>query len=478
MLQQDGAPQRVECVYTVFGSIRVPLNTRSAIAQCPRQVPLEDVLITGEILRRKPKRPDHAAENRALVALAREMSNNPRNLPQKLLDIALELCHAGSAGLSLLRTGADGDYFSWDALSGVYAPHVGGRTAREFSPCGTTLDRDAPQLFHLPARYFTFLGAVEPPIHEALVIPFFAQGRPLGTIWIVSHDGRRHFDAEDLRVMTSLGELTSAALHLLSSCDSAARTAAELQLANQALRAREEALEEADRRKDEFLATLAHELRNPLAPIRNSLYLLRCTAAESPVWNRALQIAERQSSQMVRLVEDLLEVSRIARGKLELRTRRVELAEVVQGAVETSRPLIESAAHELKVTLPAGPLPLDADPIRLSQVISNLLNNAARYTEPGGRIELAAERQGQEAVIAVRDNGIGLSEQTLAHVFEMFTQGEASHCRTHGGLGIGLALVERLVHVHGGTVAAASAGPGRGSTFTVRLPLAADPLAN
>jgi signal transduction histidine kinase len=447
-------------LYCARGSTQMPVATQNVLAECPQQVRLEDILITREILLRKPRRPDHAAENRALVALTREMANHPQNLLQKLLDIAVELCHAGSAGLSMLRTGAGGEHFCWDVLSGVYAPHVGGTTPRSFSPCGTTLDREAPQLFLSPARYFTYLGEVDPSIFEALIIPFYSQGQPLGTIWIVSHDARRHFDAEDVRVMTSLAEFTSAALHL--------------QQVNQALREREQALEDADRRKDEFLATLAHELRNPLAPIRTSLHLLRYAGVDSPIRDRALEIVERQSGHLVRLVDDLLEVSRITRGKLELRRKRVELSDIVQSAVETSRPLIESAAHELTVLLPTGSLLLDADPVRLSQVISNLLNNAAKYTDPGGRIQLAAQRDGQEVVIVVRDNGIGLSEELLPRVFEMFTQGDSSRRHSHGGLGIGLALVERLVHMHDGTVEVSSAGLGQGSAFTVRLALAAD----
>lgn len=427
---------------------------------------LEDILITGEIGRRKPRRPDHAAENRALVALAREMTDRPRHLFQKLLDIAVELCHAGSAGISLLKSGGDGEHFVWEALSGVYAPYVGGTTPRGFSPCGTTLDRNAPQLFFHPARYFTYFGEVEPPIVEGLVIPFYAQGRPLGTIWIVSHDESRRFDAEDVRIITSLGEFTSAAFHLLSSLD------AETEAHRKAERAAAE-LQEADRRKDAFLATLAHELRNPLAPIRNSLYLLRFAAHDDPVRERALNIVERQTGHLIRLVDDLLEVSRITRGKLELRREHVDLCKVVQSAVETSRPLIETAGHQLTVSLPAGAVLLDADPVRLSQVVSNLLNNAARYTDAGGRIRLAVEREGQEAVIAVEDNGIGLSKEMLPRVFEMFAQGDESRRHWQGGLGIGLALVQNLTVLHGGSVDVYSAGPGQGCTFTVRLPLAA-----
>ena len=304
------------------------------------QACLEDVLITGEIGRRKPRRPDHAAENRALVTLAREMSDRPRQLLQRLLDIAVELCHAGSAGISLLKSGGDGEYFLWEALSGVYAPYVGGTTPRGFSPCGTTLERNAPQLFFYPARYFTYFGAVEPPIVEGLVIPLYAQGRPLGTIWIVSHDEDRRFDAEDVRIITSLGEFTSAAFHLLSSLDAATEAHREADRATAEL-------QEADRRKDTFLATLAHELRNPLAPIRNSLHLLRFAAHDDSVRERALTIVERQTGHLIRLVDDLLEVSRITRGKLELRRERIELSRVVQSAVETSRPLIETSTPPL-----------------------------------------------------------------------------------------------------------------------------------
>ncbi|HEX2224397.1 MAG TPA: GAF domain-containing sensor histidine kinase [Thermoanaerobaculia bacterium] len=420
-------------------------------------VDLESVLLTRELGRRRPRKPDHAAENRALVALAREMANQPRNLLQKLVDIAVDLCRAGSAGISLLRPGPEGEIFRWEAMAGVYAPHVGGTTPRDFSPCGTTLDRDAPQLFFYPSRYFTYFDAVTPPIIEGLVIPFYAQGRPLGTIWVVTHDDRRQLDAEDVRILTSLGELTSAALHMVSSLDRA--TAAH------------QALEQADRRKDEFLATLAHELRNPLAPIRNAVFILRFARSKAEAKEHALSIVERQVTHLIRLVDDLLEVSRITRGKLELRKERVDLSTVVRSAVETSRPLIDGACHELTVTLPAEPLVVEGDPVRLAQVIANLLNNAAKYTDGGGRIGLTVERDGHEATVTVRDNGIGISKEMLSRVFEMFTQADRSEHRSHGGLGIGLALVRDLVQMHGGRVEAHSAGSGQGSTFRVHLPL-------
>jgi PAS domain S-box-containing protein len=243
-----------------------------------------------------------------------------------------------------------------------------------------------------------------------------------------------------------------------------------------ARREAENALQDADRRKDEFLAMLAHELRNPLAPIRNALHVLKKTEDESPAARerarRLLSMVERQVKHLVRLVDDLLEVSRITRGKIELRKEPVDLAAVVAQAVETSQPLIRANGHELTVSLPPEPLPLEADPVRLCQVFANLLNNAAKYTPPGGRIEVAAERQGDGVAVAVRDTGEGIPAEMLPRVFDLFTQVDRSIDRAQGGLGIGLSLVHRLVTMHGGTVTARSEGPGQGSEFSVHLPLA------
>jgi PAS domain S-box-containing protein len=241
----------------------------------------------------------------------------------------------------------------------------------------------------------------------------------------------------------------------------------------------EEALREADRRKDEFLAVLAHELRNPLAPIRNSLDILRLTSRHDSTGQPFADMMERQVSHMVRLVDDLLEVSRITRGKVELRKELVPIATVVRSAVEASLPLIEGAGHKFSLTIPSDPLIVDGDPVRLAQVVSNLLNNAAKYTDPRGQISLAVLREDDSVVISVSDTGSGISADMLPGIFELFTQ--AHRDRTQGGLGIGLTLVRSLVEQHGGTVTAKSEGLGRGSEFTVRLPLlsahrsAADP---
>ncbi len=228
-------------------------------------------------------------------------------------------------------------------------------------------------------------------------------------------------------------------------------------------------LSEADRRKDEFLATLAHELRNPLAPILNGLQILRL-ARDSDAKEPVRAMMQRQLTQMVHLVDDLLDVSRINQGKLQLRKEPIELEVVVNSAVETSSPLIEANGHAFTVTLPPTPVVVHADLTRLSQVFSNLLNNAAKYTEPGGHIHLTVERQGNEVVVSVTDTGIGIPAHMLRGIFELFTQADRSPEQTHGGLGIGLSLVQQLVELHGGRVEARSDGEGTGSEFVVWLP--------
>ncbi|WBK01838.1 PAS domain S-box protein [Methylocystis parvus] len=235
----------------------------------------------------------------------------------------------------------------------------------------------------------------------------------------------------------------------------------------------EDALKAADRRKDEFLATLAHELRNPLAPVRNAVHVLRHDAAATVTAKRDLALLamiDRQVEHLVRLVDDLLEVSRITRGKIELKKRRVDLAEILRHAVETAQPTIDHAQHSLHVALPSEALELDADPVRLAQVFTNLLNNAAKYTEHGGDIWLMVERCEGEAVVTVRDSGVGIPAEMLPRVFDLFTQIDRTLGRAQGGLGIGLALVKSLLELHGGSVEAQSEGSGRGSAFVVRLP--------
>jgi signal transduction histidine kinase len=234
----------------------------------------------------------------------------------------------------------------------------------------------------------------------------------------------------------------------------------------------EEALKEADLRKDQFIAVLAHELRNPLTPISNAVQIMKVEGLNGPHFDWSVQVIEDQVKSMTRMVDDLLDVSRIVRGQVVLQKEPVELETVVELAVETSRPLIENRHHHLSVTLPAHPVLLEVAPARMAQVFSNLLNNAAKYTDEGGEIALSAEQAGREVVIRVRDNGIGISPDLLPHVFDMYAQADLTLSRSRGGLGIGLTLVRSLVEMHDGHVAAFSRGPGQGSEFTVRIPLA------
>ena len=239
----------------------------------------------------------------------------------------------------------------------------------------------------------------------------------------------------------------------------------------------EQALQEADRRKDSFIATLAHELRNPLAPIRNAVQVLRSGGHDDPqvVW--CSDVIGRQVTQMARLLEDLLDVSRLTRGQFALRRERLALTTVVEHALEIAQPRIEEHGHSLSLSLPAMPLQVDGDMTRLAQVFSNLLINAAKYTPAGGRLGLAMEAVGEEVEVRVSDNGIGISAEQMPRLFEMFAQGDSLTDRAQGGMGIGLSLARGLVDMHGGRISAHSAGVGQGSEFVVRLPLATSAAA-
>ncbi len=285
--------------------------------------------------------------------------------------------------------------------------------------------------------------------------PLMSGDKLLGTLSFASRR-RTHFDANELEFLQTICHYVTVAYE-------------RVRLIQQ--------LREADRRKDEFLATLAHELRNPLAPIRNALELLRIADDDRAVREEARALMERQLVRMVRLIDDLLEISRITRGKLQLRLEHVDLTTVMQNAIEASRPVLDSLGHELIVTLPTRPTILHADATRLAQVFANLLDNAAKYTDPGGKIWLTAQCAGSEVVISVRDSGIGISPEHLPRLFEMFSQAQSAIERSQGGLGIGLALVKGLTELHGGHVEARSPGLGRGSEFIVRLPREVDAAA-
>jgi len=280
--------------------------------------------------------------------------------------------------------------------------------------------------------------------------PLLHQDRVIGTLSFGARS-RAYFSADEIAVMKAVTDLVAIAMRRGET---------------------EQALREADRRKDEFLATLAHELRNPLAPIQNALHILRKKHGPEYPDARLLDMMQRQVGHLIRLVEDLLEVSRISRGKIELRKEFVILQTILSDALETCQPLIDKKAHQVIANMPDEPIWLFGDPVRLTQIVANIVNNAAKYTPPGGRIEVEAEREGDKLVLHVRDNGVGISGDMMPRVFDLFAQTDGQIRLSEGGLGIGLALVRSLVELHGGRVHARSAGVGRGSEFTLTLPLA------
>ena len=541
-----------------------------------------------------------------------------------MADTILKVFQCESAGVSLVTE--DGKKFHWPAIAGVWKPHIGGGTPRDFGPCGDVLDRNCPLLFSHFERRYTYFEPVMPPAEECLLAPFHVQGNAVGTIWAIVHDNRpgaRKFDNEDLRVLVRLGTFASAAYQVVEQLDALRKQAQERHEAQQAMRDMNEALlissvrqhelaeqaqqaerkmhesevryrrlfesakdgilildadtgkitdanacmgtllgtearallgkelweigllrdkpasqaavrelqdkgymhyehlpletnggrrvevevvanaygegqhsviqcnirdiserarlerkthEQAEaladlhRRKDEFLAMLSHELRNPLAPILNAVQLLQLQRDESGLQQRARAIIERQLGQLVHLVDDLLEVSRISTGRIHLHREKLDMRAIVECGVETSRPVIEQRRHALALRLPLSPIWIDGDATRLEQVVVNLLNNAAKYTDEGGHIWLSLQQEGNEAVLQVRDSGVGIAPELMPRIFDLFTQAERSLARSQGGLGIGLSLVQRLVEMQGGKVAAHSA-LGQGSEFVVRLPV-------
>ena len=581
---------------------------------------LESVLCTEKLNRRPTRPPDYEKEGRALVSLAQALADSPGTILQRLTDTILEVFQADSAGISVLTE--DEKRFYWPAIAGVWKPHIGGGTPRDFGPCGDVLDRNCPLLFSHPERRYTYFQPVKPPVEECLLIPFYVEGKAVGTIWAIAHDDRRKFDSEDLRMLVSIGIFASATYQaveqlralkeqadeqqnlaqtmretneelLLSSVrqhelaeqarqaekklhDSEARyrrlfettkdgilildltsgkildvnpfmkellgysdgdfTGKELweiglfsesasEVAVQELQAKgyvryehlpfetkdgknievefvsnvyrvdhtsviqcnirditersrlerqtheqAEALAELHQRKDEFLAMLSHELRNPLSAIFNSLHVLRLEDTGNPLQQKAKGVIERQVGQLAHLVDDLLEVSRVITGRIRLHQERLEMRGIVERAIESARPLIDRRKHELSVSLPAEPIWLQGDPTRLEQVFVNLLNNAAKYTDEGGAIRISAQQASGEVVLCVRDNGVGIAPDLLPRIFDLFTQADRTLDRSQGGLGIGLSLVQKLAELHGGTVAAHSPGLGQGSEFIVRLP--------
>jgi signal transduction histidine kinase len=408
---------------------------------------LDSVVATDELASRPARAPDHAAESAALMQLIDEMRHPSRHVLQRLVEIACDLCHAGSAGVSILESEHGKARFRWHALTGALHEHLWGITPRDFSPCGVVIDRNAVQLFRYPERHFRYFAEVRPQIVEGLLVPFLVNRQPVGTIWVVTHDTVRHFDREDARLITNLGRVASAAHDLHGVLEDLRAT---------------------NRRKDEFLGLLSHEMRNPLAAMTNSIRYLHHVGGGDADQERARAVLQRQLQQITRLSEDLLDVARLGKGELELRPEPTDLLQAVRAGREAALPALAEYDREIVIELPDAPMMILADPARLTQVITNLLTNTARRTRSGGRATLAVRGDGPDAVITVASEteavAAGWTDPPRA-------VGLSAPGASGAAQGLGLTLARSLTEMLGGRVTTVDVGSARNNGFELRFPL-------
>jgi signal transduction histidine kinase len=432
-----------------------------------------DTLIVDKLYQRDPHPRDFEAEAHCLHSLAHLLAAPVDHLLQTLVNAALSLCDAGSSGISLIEHDLAGTgHFRWAATTGHVAGFAGITTPLGESPCGVTLALGSAQLFAYPQRRFDCLKGPEPEVVEGLVVPIPGDSEPWGTIWILSHDKRVLFDAEDVRVLSSLGSFVGAAWRIRASKAAADALVREAEEARIAL-----ALGEAS--KNDAIAMITHELRNPMAPIASALEVARRLSVGNEPVESALRVAGQQMQRLGRLVGDLLDVSRIRYNKVSLERSDVTLQDIVHESIAATGAEMGRRRHSLEITLPEQAVIVHADAGRLAQVLSNVVGNAMKYTPDGGRIQLlvelreARDQDGSgraEACIRVKDTGVGISAGAIPHVFEMFTQSGLGARHREGGLGIGLAIVKHLVTLHDGEVDIKSDGEGLGAEVVIRLP--------
>ncbi|WP_281662749.1 hybrid sensor histidine kinase/response regulator [Paraburkholderia fungorum] len=413
---------------------------------------------TDELARRPARAADYAAENRALVALARVQAGPRSEFLQAIADTALSLCHADSAGISLVEGPDDNRVFRWFAVAGLCADLRGKTTTWNECPCGVTLEAGAPQLFIHPQARFPCLRFPGVEVPEGIVVPIPADNGALGAIWVMSHAQDCRFDLEDVRLLSNLAVFAGSGLTIVNARDSG---------------------EESDRRHNEFIAMLSHELRNPMTPIDGAISAAKrlCVGDERAV--EMLTVAQRQMRHLRTLVDDLLDAARLKHGKLAIKHSDTSLSEIVFDAVTAIRHHILSRRHTLRITGLDEPVYVRADHVRLSQVLGNLLSNAAKYTPVGGTIELnvrveannSSDQSDALLVIDVADNGMGIDSAVQPRVFDLFAQSARGRARSEGGLGIGLAVAKRMVELHQGTISLRSEGSGKGTVVTLRLPI-------
>ncbi|MGF6656572.1 signal transduction histidine kinase [Paraburkholderia youngii] len=407
-----------------------------------------------ELASRPAKEADYTRENQSLLRLARAQTGSREHLLNAIASEAMALCCAGSAGISLVEGPPDGRRFRWLAVAGLCAGLQGRTTAWDECPCGVTLEGGAARLFVDPQQQFPSLNFPGVEVREGIVVPIPCDNGHLGAIWVMSHNKGCRFDSEDARVLSDLAMVAGAAVTMVNVRDDGADN---------------------DRRHNEFIAMLAHELRNPMAPIDGAIAAAKRLVVDNDKADAVLTIAQRQMKHLRTLVDDLLDAARLKHGKLTIRRSDTLLAEIVSDAVAAIDYDVRSRGHTLKLTGLDRAIPVRADHVRLSQVLGNLLSNAAKYTPAGGLIELTV-RSGNPSdarmlVIEVSDNGIGIDSSIAPHVFDLFAQCSSGSARSEGGLGIGLAVAKRLVELHDGEIDIHSDGSGCGTRVTLRLPI-------
>jgi len=397
------------------------------------------------------------SEIAAYERLHETLLRTPGRLLQDLVETAMALFAVGTVGISLLESrSGEGDIFRWCALAGSYAHALNTTLPRNRSPCGHVVELSSPLLLRHPLSDFPMLRGLE-PVEEALLVPFYLDDVAVGTLWLVLHREGEQFDYEDAQQLIRLSHFAAMGYRVLQ--DSRAAAEREAQDARAA------------RHKDEFLAMLAHELRNPLSSLSNAATLLQRVAGKAPDAARPLEILGRQTQQLTRLVDDLLDISRIATGRIALESHPVALETIIEQVLDGVQPALREKGHQLTVSIAPQPSYVLGDRARLVQALSNVMHNAVKYTDAGGRIALLVSHQDGQVAIEVRDDGVGIAAELLPHVFDLFVQSERTLDRSQGGLGIGLSVVKRLIEMQGGSVGVSSDGIGHGASFTIRLPL-------
>jgi len=480
-------------------------------------VPLQSVLCTEELNRRPLRPPDYELENRALASLAQALADSPLTILQKMAEIMLETFRADSSGFSLLTKDDGGKRFHWPAIAGQWKPHIGGGTPREFGPCGDVLDRNCPLLFRHFERRYTYFQPVTPPVEECLLVPFYVEGKAVGTIWLVAHDARRKFDGEDLRMLVSLGVFASAAYQAVERFHALSKQTHDRQTIQQSLRDMNEALvlgsvhqhgltetaenlnkqlraeiterkrvesklneaiavaEKASLAKSDFLSSMSHELRTPLNAILGFAQLLESgSPPPTPSEKRSIEQILKAGWYLLDLINEILDLALIESGKLPLSLEPISLTEVVREC----QVMIGPQAQKRGITLrfPQGEVPIfvNADRTRVKQVLINLLSNAIKYNKVSGTVDVdyAASTPGRIRV-RVKDTGEGLTPNKMTQLFKPFDR-LGKETGVEEGTGIGLMVSKQLVELMGGVIGVEST-LGKGSVFWIELNVTAEP---